>query len=47
MPIVPIVLLAAAVIVIGAVEGKPAGWFVIGLGILALLSPFVFGGWHH
>ena len=34
----PIVLLAVAAIVLGAVAGKPAGWFAIGCGVLAILS---------
>lgn len=34
---IPIVLLCVAVMVIGATEGKPAGWVVLGLGVLALL----------
>jgi hypothetical protein len=32
------VLLCVAVIVTGATLGKPSGWVVLGLGVLALLA---------
>ena len=36
--LVPIVLLCAAVIVLGALTPKPSGWVVLALGVVALLT---------
>lgn len=40
---VAFVLLTIAVILLGAVTGKPLGWVVLGLAVLALLL-YVLGG---
>jgi hypothetical protein len=35
--VLPVILLAVCLIVVGAVLGKPTGWVVLSLAVLALL----------
>lgn len=42
---VPFIILCVAVIVVGAHLGKPGGWIVLALAVLALL--LVAAGWPH
>jgi hypothetical protein len=41
----PIILLAVALIVSGACGGKPCGWVVLALALIALLM--IAAGWPH
>ncbi len=42
---VPFILVCVALIVVGAGGGKPSGWIVLGLAVLALL--LTAAGWPH
>jgi hypothetical protein len=42
---VPLILMCVALIVSGACGGKPCGWIVLGLGVIALLM--LAAGWPH
>lgn len=43
--LVPVILLAVALIVVGACLGKPGGWLVLGLAVISLLM--LAAGWPH